>query len=126
MKRIVFFLGVALLGMTGIVGGCMSAPSRPPEVLSAGGLVYPEEAYRQKIEGVVRVEYDVTVDGTVENARVVESNPPGVFDAAALDAVRKWRFHPAVRNGKVVATQNMVSPVKFKLGESEAYARDHD
>ena len=80
----------------------------------------------KKVEGVVRVAYDVTVDGTVENARVVESNPPGVFDAAALDAVRKWRFHPAVRNGKAVATQNMVSPVKFKLGESEAYARDHD
>ena len=121
MKRIVFFLGVALF-----VGGCMSSSNRPPEVLSAGGLVYPEEAYRQKVEGVVKVAYDVTVDGTVENARVVESKPPGVFDAAALDAVRKWRFHPAVRNGKAVATQNMVSPVKFKLGESEAYARDHD
>jgi TonB family protein len=118
MKRIVFFLGVAVF-----VVGCLSATNRPPEVLSAGGLVYPEQAYKQKIEGVVRVAYDVTVDGTVENARVVESNPPGVFDAAALDAVRKWRFHPAVRNGKPVATQDMVSPVKFKLGESEAYAR---
>lgn len=126
MKRIAFFLGFAFLGMTGFIGGCMSAQDRPPEVLSMGGLVYPEEAYRQKIDGVVHVEYDVTVDGTVENARVVDSNPPGVFDAAALDAVRKWRFHPAVRNGKVVATQNVVSPVKFKRGESEAYARDRD
>jgi protein TonB len=121
MKRIAFLLGVAL-----VVGGCMSAQNRRPEVLSMGGLVYPEEAYRQKIDGVVHVEYDVTVDGTVENARVVDSNPPGVFDAAALDAVRTWRFHPAVRNGKVVATQNVVSPVKFKRGESEAYVRDSD
>lgn len=119
MKRIVF-----LLSVVAVVAGCLSSTNRPPEVLSAGGLVYPAEAKQNRIEGVVRVAYDVTVDGTVENARVVESNPPGVFDAAALDAVRKWRFHPAVRDGKVVATRNMVSPVKFKLGESEAYARD--
>ena len=121
MKRIVFFLGCTVF-----VAGCLSSSNRPPEVLAAGGVEYPQEAYRQKLEGDVMVAYDVNVDGTVENARVVEAEPPGVFDAAALDAVRKWRFHPAVRNGKAVATLNMVSPVKFKLGESEAYARDHD
>jgi len=118
MKRIAFVLGLALA-----LGGCISSTNRPPEVLSAGGLVYPEEAQRQNIEGFVKVAYDVTVDGTVANARVVESEPAGMFDAAALEAVRSWRFHAAVRNGKIVPAENLVSRVNFKLGESEAYVR---
>lgn len=118
MNRIVFFMSLLLA-----VAGCMSTSSRPPEMLAAGGIVYPTEARAQKIQGYVKVVYDVAVDGTVANARVVEADPPGVFDAAALAAVRTWRFNPAVANNKVVATQGVVSRVKFKLGESEDYVR---
>jgi len=118
MNRIVLAVSLLLA-----VAGCMSTSSRPPEMLSAGGVIYPAEARQQKIEGFVKVIYDVTVDGTVVNARVVEADPPGVFDAAALAAVRTWRFNPAVTNDKVVPAQGVVSRVKFKLGESEDYVR---
>jgi TonB family protein len=106
-----------------VLGACMSNPSRPAEVMSAGGIVYPDTAHVKKVEGYVRVEYDVTVDGTVANPRVVESVPSGIFDEAALAAVRSWKFHPAVRDGKVVESKGLVSRLDFKLGESEDYAR---
>jgi len=118
MTRFVYFVVLAAL-----LGACMSSPGRLPQVTSAGGLVYPDSAHLKKVEGYVRVEYDVSVDGTVENARVVEAVPPGVFDDAALAAVRSWKFHPAVRDGKVVESKGMVSRLDFKLGESEDYAR---
>jgi len=118
MNRIVFFFSLLMA-----VAGCMSTSSRPPEMLSAGGVVYPAEARQQKIEGYVKVAYDVTVDGTVANARVVAADPPGIFDAAALAAVRTWRFNPAVEKDKVVPAAGVVSRVKFKLGESEDYVR---
>ncbi len=119
MNRVTLPLAVLLL----VVGGCVSTPYRPPEVLSAGGIEYPSTARAQKIEGYVKVAYDVNTDGTVANARVVEADPPGVFDEAALAAVRTWRFHPAVDHGKVVPAKDRVSRVKFRLGESEDYAR---
>ncbi len=117
MNRIILLL--VLLA----VAGCASTPYQPPEVLAAGGIEYPAAARDQKIEGYVKVAYDVNADGTTSNARVVESVPPGVFDASALAAVRTWRFKPAVDHGKVVTTKDRVSRVKFRLGESEDYAR---
>jgi protein TonB len=116
MKRVATLLWIALA-----VAGCAST-SRPPDLVSAGGVVYPVEAKDKKVEGYVRVAYDVSVDGSVTNVRVIESDPPGVFDEAAVAAVRGWRFHPAISDGKPVVKE-LVSRVNFKLGESESYAR---
>jgi TonB family protein len=118
MNRTTLLLAVLLA-----VAGCASAPYRPPEVLAAGGIEYPPAAREQKIEGYVMVAYDVNVDGTVSNARVVEAVPPGVFDEAAVAAVRTWRFHAASDHGKLVPAKDRISRVKFRLGESEDYAR---
>lgn len=40
----------------------------------------------------------IDVDGTVKDARVLRSIP--MLDAAALGAVRQWRYEPATINGK--------------------------
>lgn len=64
--------------------------------------VYPTTAVRRRQEGWVMVEFTVTTTGGVANARVVDSDPPRTFDRAALDAVQKWTFRPAVRNGETV------------------------
>lgn len=64
--------------------------------------VYPTTAVRRRQEGWVMVEFTVTTTGGVANARVVDSDPPRTFDRAALDAVQKWTFRPAVRNGDAV------------------------
>jgi periplasmic protein TonB len=56
---------------------------------------YPRGAERRGIEGTVRVEYSIAATGEVVNARVVEADPAGVFDRAALAAIESWRYAPA-------------------------------
>ncbi len=84
-------------------------------------LEYPQAARSAGLEGYVRVRYDVDGEGKVVNPTVIESEPAGVFDQAALQAIRAWRFNPARRQGKVTRSHNLVSTLTFKL--SDAY--DH-
>ena len=97
--------------------GCAS-PSRPPQFIGGADLVYPAAARQAGVEGRVVVRYDVTASGIVTNAVVVASEPPGVFDEAALDAVRSWRFRPMVDRGEAVPAPARVSELEFRLGES--------
>jgi protein TonB len=75
---------------------------------------YPYKAAQRGIEGWVRVEFDVTATGTVEHVEVIESEPPGVFDKAAIRAVSRWRFKPRMVNGRAVAGK-AIQIVDFKL-----------
>lgn len=106
-----------LATMAAALAGCASA-LRPPQFIGGADLIYPAAAKAEGVEGRVVVRYDVTATGTVANAVVVESEPAGVFDAAALDAVRSWRFRPMVDRGEVVPALARVSELVFQLGES--------
>ncbi len=75
---------------------------------------YPKDAIEQNIEGIVVLVVDVAVDGSASNAVVERGEPAGVFDAAALEAVKKWTFSPAMKDGKAVAGQVRV-PIEFTL-----------
>ena len=55
---------------------------------------YPAEAARRNQSGEVRMEITVGTDGSVTSARVVDANPPRVFDREALAAVKRWKFAP--------------------------------
>ena len=100
------------------LAGC-AAPSRPPQFIGGIDLRYPPTARADGIEGRVVVRYDVTVEGTVANASVVESEPSGIFDEAALAAVQSWRFRPMLERGEVVPAPGRVSELLFRLGASE-------
>ncbi len=63
---------------------------------------YPRDAARAGISGWVRLEVLVNADGSVRSARVLESDPKGLFEAAAVTAVLKWKFKPRIENGKPV------------------------
>ena len=64
---------------------------------------YPERAKQQRIEGWVEIEYTITPVGTVADVRVVRAKPPVVFDRAAVEAARRWKFNPMMREGVAVA-----------------------
>ena len=84
----------------------MSLSRQPPR--------YPYQAERRAIEGWVRVSFRITETGTVEDVEVLESEPPGIFDQAAVSAVYRWRFKPRIRNGQAVAGR-AEQVVDFKL-----------
>jgi protein TonB len=75
---------------------------------------YPSRAEARGIEGWVRLEITVSPTGTVSKARVVDASPKGVFDRAALEAIRQWRFKPAFREGRAVE-QQADQTVRFRL-----------
>jgi protein TonB len=74
--------------------------------------IYPPIAQAARIEGVVILEATIDVDGRVVNARVLRSVP--LLDAAALDAVRQWRYTPTRLNGMPVSVVMTVT-VSFQL-----------
>ena len=55
-----------------------------------------------KTEGYVVVQFNIGVNGRVNNLSVIESEPRGVFDDAAQAAVRKWVYEPRKENGVAV------------------------
>jgi protein TonB len=63
--------------------------------------IYPDAAIVGQQRGMVVIEATVDVDGTVHDAKVINSVPP--LDEAALTAVRQWEFLPARRGGEPVA-----------------------
>jgi len=65
---------------------------------------FPPEARRDGRTGVVVVQLRVDESGAVVDARVVQSDPPGVFDAAALESARGWSFSPATSDGQPIAS----------------------
>ncbi len=59
-------------------------------------------------EGRVRVRLLVRSDGTVASAEVVVSSGDPELDRAALDALGRWRFEPARRDGVPIDSYYLV------------------
>lgn len=64
---------------------------------------FPREALLKGINGWVEVEFTIEPDGSVSNPKVVDSQPPRIFDRNALRAIYKWKFKPRIVDGKPVA-----------------------
>lgn len=79
--------------------------------------VYPRRAMQRGIEGYVVVEFTVTRSGTVRDPRVVEAQPEGIFDQAAMDAVLKFKYKPRVVNGEPVEVEGVRNRMTFEMGE---------
>lgn len=76
--------------------------------------VYPPSALRNKIEGWVKVEFVVNEFGHVINAKVIDSKPKRIFNAATIKALSKSKFKPLVVNGKAMS-QTAVQVIEFKI-----------
>ena len=76
--------------------------------------VYPREAERQGLSGWVDVEFTVAPNGTTQDLVVRGAQPLRTFDQAAIDAVKRWRFEPVMRNGAPVPQRAAVR-IRFQL-----------
>ena len=89
-----------------------------PSVVSKVEAAYPAELAGSKKSGQVIVDFTVDKEGMVRDARVVMSTNPK-FEKPALDAIRKWRFKPGVKNGRHVNVR-VRQPITFIFEESGA------
>jgi TonB family protein len=71
---------------------------------------YPDRALSSRIGGSVTVQYVVDKKGYTKDVQVIESVPKGVFDSAATEAIRRWRYRPAQYNG-----QSVEVPVRTRI-----------
>ena len=92
--------------------------NQPPRVIRAVNPGYPAEAIQKGLEGKVKIRFIVDSEGHVKEPEVVESVHEGVFDEAALEAVKKYLFKPAVKDGKNVDCIVKV-PIVFSIPKEQ-------
>ena len=71
--------------------------ARAPRLLQDAQPRYPLPALRARIEGEAQVAFTIQPDGSVRNARLLSSTPPGMFEASALAVAQRWRFEATGR-----------------------------
>jgi len=105
----------------GVVGGVLSGGGKtmPPKLVKDVEPVYPAEARKAGIEGVVIMEATTDLYGRIANVKVLRSIP--ALDQAAMDALKQWVYEPMVVDGKPRAVTFTVT-VKFTLDEQKKLA----
>jgi protein TonB len=91
-----------------------SAVERAARVTQRTEPQYPSAAREKNLSGYVLLEIHVSAGGVPEEIRIVQAEPPGVFEAAAREAVRSWRFDPAMASGQAVASW-LKQKMRFEL-----------
>lgn len=111
---ILLFSGAVVAGQT----ADSPAPSKPaatsaPILLRKVAPEYTEAAKAAHIEGTVVVQVVITDKGMAEDIRVLRALDDGL-DRKAVEAVAKWQFRPAMKNGAPVAAKATIE-VNFRL-----------
>jgi protein TonB len=75
---------------------------------------YPLLAIRQGAQGQVLLLVEVLTDGRAGRIELEKSSGHAALDAAAINAVRAWRFTPARKDG-LLAAQTVSIPIQFNL-----------
>jgi TonB family protein len=74
--------------------------------------IYPREASAQGLQGQVVIQLEISEAGDVTSATAVSGEP--ALAAAAIDAMKKWKFKPFIKDGKAV-------PVRVKIPHNFAF-----
>lgn len=115
---------IAALLATGLLAACeappapQSVPSTEVKAVDTPPPEYPMALACDGIGGKVVLWLTIGTDGSVTGVQTRESSGQPAFDAAALEAVRDWRFRAATRNGQPVEKQILV-PMTFNAPPME-------
>ena len=96
---------------------------KPAKLISSVAPVYPSRAKTQHVSGDVRVDALIDTTGRVTTMKVVSGPTP--LQQAAMDALRQWKYQPAILDGKAVPAhltvtlQFRLAPISRSLAEEE-------
>jgi TonB family protein len=85
-----------------------------PKIISQVDPEYTDKARKAKLSGSCRLSLIVETDGRPSNIRVTQSLGMGL-DEKAIDAVKKWRFQPAMKDGHPVRYGPLEIEVTFRV-----------
>ena len=75
---------------------------------------YPKNAQRRGIEGYIDLEFTITQIGEVTSVTIMQAEPQGVFNTAAIAAVASWRYQPRLINDQPVSERKQIR-LRFRL-----------
>jgi periplasmic protein TonB len=76
---------------------------------------YPARALERGIEGYVLLQFTIDELGRVVDASVIDAQPRGVFDGAALKAVERFKYKPRVVDGRAIPVTGVQHLLTFNL-----------
>lgn len=87
---------------------------KPPKLIKKVDPVYPEEARKERISGIVLLSVRADEEGRIEKIKIVKS-PHELLSKAAVDAVKQWKYEPMFIKGKpmpIIFTVTMTFKLK--------------
>ena len=75
---------------------------QPPRANFQAPMAFPPRARASGIQGYVVFSLLIGITGEIEQVKIIESYPEGVFDEAAMQGINQWRFEPAMYQGQAV------------------------
>jgi protein TonB len=109
----VFNLGGTDSESNAIASGDQVIPASPDDKARNRPPIYPQEAAMLRQEGSVVVVIHVSPYGTTQGVDILQGSGHVLLDHAVLDAVRRWHFLPAVKDGQPVPFD---MPMRFVFG----------
>ena len=79
---------------------------------------YPSRALQRGLEGYVELSFTGSRFGSVIDPVVITAVPEGVFDRAALQAISRWKYSPAMNNGQAIETYDVRHRIVFQMDPS--------
>ncbi len=101
-------IGGVQIGTGGISTNVLPLVRIPPR--------YPIRAASRRLEGWVKVEFTIREDGSIKDPVVVDAQPKNIFDRAALNAIKRWKFKAKIIGGEAFE-QRAVQILQFKLSK---------
>jgi TonB family protein len=97
------------------------ADSTKLEPIKIQRATYPEEAREKQLQGQVWVKLSVSESGDVAGVEVISGDP--VLAGAAVDAAKKWKFKPFIKNGKPIAVTTKI-PFDFAFADKVSETKE--